>query len=130
MATFVGAEYIIANVLIALKRRKNKATISRSELNDFCIYIQKMSIEKDLDVIFLISQDQLDLALFDFSNYFEYSESGNIICINKNKQITDLASRFVGYLPWNVLAFLVEMTDEFAKQSMMRDENMSDEKRI
>ena len=77
-----------------------------------------MSIEKDLDVIFLISQDQLDLALFDFSDYFEYSESGNIICINKNKQITDLASRFVGYLPWNVLTFLVEVADEFAKQSI------------
>lgn len=117
MVTFVGAEYIIANVLIALKRRKNKAIISLSELNEFGIYIKKKSIESDLDAVFLVSQDQLNLALFDFSDYFEYIESGKIICINKNKQIIDLASRFVGYLPWDVLAFLVETTDEFAKQS-------------
>lgn len=46
MVTFVGAEYIIANVLIALKRRKNKAIISLSELNEFGIYIKKKVYRK------------------------------------------------------------------------------------
>lgn len=117
MVTFVGAEYIIANSLIALKRKKNRTTISLSELNELGIYMQRMSIEKDLDAVFLVSQDQLATALFDFSDYFEYNESDKTICIKKSKQITDLASRFVGYLPWDVLAFLVEATDEFVNQT-------------
>lgn len=117
MVTFVGAEYIIANSLIALKRKKNRTTISFSELNDLGIYIKKMSIEKDMDAVFLVSQDQLTSALFDFSDYFDYNENDKTICIKNSKQINDLASRFVGYLPWDVLAFLVETTDEFAKQS-------------
>lgn len=117
MVTFVGAEYIIANSLIALKRKKNRATISLSELNDLGILMQKMSIEKDLDAVFLVSQDQLTSALFDFSDYFDYNESEKTICIKKSKQVTDLASRFVGYLPWDVLSFLVEATNEFANQS-------------
>lgn len=115
MIPFVGAEYIIANSLIALKR-KNRDTISLSELNELGVYIQKMTIEKDIDVVFLVSQDQLATALFDFSDYFEYNESAKTVCIKKSKQIADLASRFVGYLPWDVLAFLVEATNEFANQ--------------
>ena len=117
MVTFVGAEYIIANSLIALNRKKNRTTISLSELNDLGILMQKRSIEKDLDAVFLVSQDQLASALFDFSDYFDYNEGEQTICIKKSKQITDLASRFVGYLPWDVLSFLVQTTDEFANQS-------------
>lgn len=117
MVTFVGAEYIIANSLIALKKRKNRSTISFSELSDLGIYIQKMSIEKDLDAVFLTSQDQYTSALFDFSDYFDYNEVEQTICIKQTKQITDLASRFVGYLPWEVLAFLVETTNDFAQRA-------------
>ena len=117
MVTFVSAEYIIANSLIALKRKKNRTTISLSELNELGIYMQKMCIEQDLDAVFLVSQDQLTTALFDFSDYFDYNENDKTICIKKSKKITDLASRFVGYLPWDVLAFLVQTTDDFANQS-------------
>lgn len=46
MVTFVGAEYIIANVLIALKRKKNRTTISLSELNELGIYICKKCLSK------------------------------------------------------------------------------------
>lgn len=37
MITFVGAEYIIANLMIAL----NKTSISFNELSDLDIYLQK-----------------------------------------------------------------------------------------
>jgi len=59
MVTFVGAEYIIANSLIALKKTKNRTNISLSELNQLGIYIQQMSIENDVDAVFLVSQDQV-----------------------------------------------------------------------
>lgn len=116
MVTFVGAEYIIANSLIALKKRKNRSNISLSELSDLGIFIQKRSVQKDVDAVFLISQDQMASALYDFSDYFGYDEVNKTVFIKQTKQITDLASRFVGYLPWDVLSFLVEVTNEFAQK--------------
>ena len=56
-------------------------------------------------------------ALFDFSDYFEYSEMDRSICIKRTKRVNYLASRFVGYLPWDVLSFLVETTNEFAHKA-------------
>lgn len=117
MFTFVGAEYIIANSLIALKKTKNRTKISLSELNQLGIYIQQMSIEEEVDAVFLVSQDQLTSAVFDFSDYFEYNAADKTICIKQTKQITDLASRFVGYLPWDVIAFLVKTTNDFVTKS-------------
>ncbi|MDE7446791.1 MAG: hypothetical protein K2N15_13980 [Lachnospiraceae bacterium] len=117
MVTFVGAEYIIANSLIALKKAKNRTNISLGELNQLGIYIQQMSIENDVDAVFLVSQDQVTTAVYDFGDYFEYNAVEKLICIKQTKQITDLASRFVGYLPWEIMAFLVKTTNEFVKKS-------------
>lgn len=116
MFTYVGAEYVIANFLIALKKAKNKSAISLGEVNSLGMYIQQMSTETDVDAVFLISQDQITTAMYDFSDYFEYNEIDKTICIKQTKQVTDLASRFVGYLPWEVMSFLVKTTDEFVKE--------------
>lgn len=117
MVTFVGAEYIIANLLIAMKKTQNRSNISLGELNKLGIYLQKMSVEKDVDAVFLISQDQLTSAIYDFGDYFEYNETDKTVCVKQTKQIADLASRFVGYLPWDVISFLVKTTNEFAQQA-------------
>lgn len=112
MATFVGAEYIIANLLIAMKKKHNRDSISLEELSSAGVYIQKQSLKKDIDAIFLSSTDQLSTALFDFSDYFEYDAMRQEIFVVKTKKITDLESRFIGYLPFNVLIFLVEVANE------------------
>ena len=112
MATFVGAEYIIANLLIAVKKKHNRDSISLGELSSAGVYIQRQSLEKDIDAIFLSSTDQLSTAIFDFSDYFEYDSNRQEIFIVKTKKISDLESRFIGYLPFNVLAFLVEAANE------------------
>lgn len=114
--TYVGAEYIIANLLIALKRRKNRLFTSLGELMDLGSYIQQMSIEKDINAAFLISSDQIENATNGFSDYFEYSRVNNTICIKQQHCVKDLESKFVGYLPWEVTAFLVTTIDEFVKQ--------------
>lgn len=54
MATFVGAEYIIANLLIAMKKNHNRDSISLEELSSAGVYIQRQSLEKDIDAIFFI----------------------------------------------------------------------------
>ena len=117
MATFVGAEYIIANVLIALKKANKKEVISLDELSQAGIYIQKMCMQDDIDAIFLSSSEQVANALYDFSDYFEYDDANNSIYIVKTKNIDDLESRFMGYLPFEVLSFLVNVSMEFVKQS-------------
>ncbi len=118
MATFVGAEYIIANLLIAMKKKKNRESISLEELSSAGVYIQKLSLEKNIDAIFLSSTDQLSTAIFDFSDYFEYDANNQEIHIVKTKKISDLESRFIGYLPFSVLVFLVEAANEAVCQEV------------
>ena len=125
MFTFVGAEYIIANSLISLKKAKNQTNVSLSELNKLGFYIQQMSTKKEVDAVFLISQDQMVTAACDFPDYFEYNAAEKTICVKQTKQIADLASRFVGYLPWNVTAFLVKTTNEFVQSSSQADRQRS-----
>lgn len=118
MATFVGAEYIIANVLIALKKFGKRDTVTLDELSEAGIFIQKNSLtDNGVDAIFLSSSEQVVTALYDFSDYFEYDRNTNSICIVKTKDIRDLESRFIGYLPFNVLSFLVDVTTKFVQQS-------------
>lgn len=117
MATFVGAEYIIANVLIALKKANKKEVISLDELSQAGIYIQKMCMQDDIDAIFLSSSEQVANALYDFSDYFEYDKDSNSIKVVKTKNIDDLESRFLGYLPFNVLSFLVKMSLQFVNSN-------------
>lgn len=116
MATFVGAEYIIANLLIALKKINKRDTVTLDELSEAGIYIQKQSISENINAIFLSSSEQVASAIYDFSDYFEFDRETNSIRIVKTKKIEDLESRFIGYLPFSVLSFLVNMSMEFAKQ--------------
>lgn len=56
-------------------------------------------------------------ALYDFSDYFEYDKDSNSIKVVKTKNIDDLESRFLGYLPFNVLSFLVKMSLQFVNSN-------------
>ncbi len=118
MATFVGAEYIIANILIALKKLSKRDFVTLDELSEAGIYIQKQSlINEEIDAIFLSSSDQVASAIYDFSDYFEYDKENNSINIVKTKKLEDLESRFIGYLPFAVLNFLVKTSMEFVQKS-------------
>ena len=89
MVTFVGAEYIIANVLIALKKINKKDMITLDELSEAGIYIKKHSLSNnEIDAIFLSSSEQVATALYDFSDYFEYDRKNKSIRIVKTKNIS------------------------------------------
>ena len=118
MATIVGAEYIIANILIALKRLNKKESITLDELSKAGIYIQKQSlVDEEIDAIFLSSSQQVVTALYDFSDYFEYDQSKDSINIVNTKNIDDLEIRFIGYLPLKILQFLVNKSIEYVKNN-------------
>ncbi len=109
MNTFVGAEYVMANTLIALKR-KGINFITFEKLREIGFKIQTSFNEQGLDAIIMTSGDSISAAIFDFSDYFHYKEiNGNpAIEIQKDTTITDLENRFVGYLPVNVLGVLLD----------------------
>ena len=104
MNTFVGAEYVMANALIALKR-KGTDFITFERLREIGFKIQTSFNEQ-----VLTSGDSISAAIFDFSDYFQYKEMDGVpaIEIHKDITITDLENRFVGYLPVDVLGVLLK----------------------
>lgn len=114
MTTFVGAEYVIASMLIGMKK-KGIDIISLSELSNYGICVQTLSNEKDVDAVFLTSKPQIFNAIFDFSDYFEceYDEEDKIqgIRIESSKTIEELEKRFVGFLPQRIFELLCIAVD-------------------
>ena len=108
MNTFVGAEYVIADSLIALKK-KGIDYITFSKLREIGFEIQNLCNTNGVDAIILTFGDSISSAIYDFSDYFQYREVNGepAILIQKNTTIIDLQKRFVGYLPIDVLSILV-----------------------
>lgn len=111
MTNFVGAEYVIATMLIG-KARSGVSSVSINELSKYGIHIQHMANSEDLDAVFLTSKSQLFNAIYDFSDYFSYKldSEGNLseIYLNSSKDISDLEFRFLGYIPQKILDILME----------------------
>lgn len=106
MTNFVGAEYVIAVMLIW----KAGASVSISELSRYRVYIQRMANSQKLDTVFLMSKSQVFNALHNFSDYFSYKSDskGNLsqICLNSSKDVSNLEYRFIGYIPQKILDIL------------------------
>ena len=100
MDIFVGAEYVIANALIALSRQ-GVNEISFAKLRRIGWKLQELCNESRISAIILTSGNSLKDAVYDFSDYFEYDmdEKTPIIRIKKEVPITDLENRFVYCLP-------------------------------
>ena len=116
MTRFVGAEYVVANLLIEEKKKGN-SFVSFDKLGKYGIYVQEKSLMKNIDVIFLTSRPQFWETIYDFSDYFECKkdESGNVIGISliSSKDIDDLQYRFIYYLPADISKFLEESVLDF-----------------
>lgn len=116
MTKFVGAEYLIASMLIE-KKKHGINCVTLDELGRCGVYIQQMSVEQKINAVFLTSRPQFYNAIFDFSDYFECTfDSDNQltgITIQQSKSIDDLEYRFVGRLPKAIFDFLLQITKEY-----------------
>ncbi|MCI7349681.1 MAG: hypothetical protein MSH60_02890 [Ruminococcus sp.] len=114
MTSFVGAEYVIATMLIE-KAKKGISHVSIDELGKYGICVQHTANSENLDAVFLTSKYQLFNAIYDFSDYFscEFDASGNLseIYLNSSKNITDLEFRFIGYLSDDIYKLLIRVVD-------------------
>lgn len=114
MTEFVGAEYLIARMLI----EKHEREISTAELNRLGICVRRRSIEERVGAVFLTSREEVYSAIFDYSDYFQcvYDDDNKLsgIRINENKNADDLKIKFIKYLPDTIMKLLDEAIREIA----------------
>ena len=112
MDVFVGAEYIIANALIVLHRRKGREYITFGELRSIGVKVQEYCNENGVEAVILTSGYNISNAIYNFSDYFEYiapvlPEDEPKIRIRKGTPISSVKQRFMGYLPLEVVWVLM-----------------------
>lgn len=114
MTEFIGAEYLIARMLM----ENNEKEISIAELNRLGICVRRLSIEEGVGAVFLTSRDEVYSAVYDYSDYFQcnYDVDGKMIGIkiNKEKNIEDLNTRFIKCLPDQIIQLLNKAMKEIA----------------
>lgn len=116
MDVSVGAEYVIANALIFLSRL-GEDRISFDQIRSLGWNIQERCNEEGVDAIILTSGIDVQAAVYDFSDYFEYINDGKpMICVKKNVPIQSLKNRFVYYLPKSVETIITEVATAFLKK--------------
>lgn len=117
MTNFVGAEYVIATMLME-KAKTGKKFVSIEDLSSYGIHVQRMANNQNIDAVFLTSKSQLFSAIYDFSDYFtcNFDSNGDLesITLEHSKDISDLEYRFMGYLPKKIFEILVEAAKEIA----------------
>lgn len=113
----VGAEYVIANALIFLGQQ-NGGCVSFDLIRSLGWNIQERCNEAGVDAIILTSGLDVQAAVYDFSDYFEYVNNGTpMISVKKDVPIESLKNRFVYYLPQNVAGLIETVTLTFLKKA-------------
>lgn len=109
----VGAEYVIANALIFLSRL-GKGCVSFDQIRSLGWNIQERCNEAGVDAIILTSGIDVQAAVYDFSDYFEYINGGKpMISVKKDVPIESLKDRFVYYLPQTVASVIEDAMSVF-----------------
>lgn len=101
MTTFIGPEFFIGNVLIALHRR-DIPCISLADLRLVGRKFQDFCNREDVDAVTVLSGDYLERALYENSDLFELLPN-NLLRVKPGVAIGTLKRRFMGYLPLEVV---------------------------
>lgn len=120
MDTFVSAEYIIANALIALAK-EGKDCISFCNLREVGRRFQLYCNENNIHAVIQVYGDCIQRVLFECPEYFDCVESDGtlrepMVHIRNGVSIAALQQRFCGYLPLNVLTPLVSAMPEIVSR--------------
>ncbi|MBE5821178.1 MAG: hypothetical protein E7311_01140 [Clostridiales bacterium] len=119
MATFIGAEYVIANLFIEKSKRKLPQEVSIKEINVFSNYLQKKANSSNIDAIFLTSYYQICNSIYNYPEYFIFDKKKEIIYLKKGCDNNSLESRFYGYLSLEVLKFMTLETIDFLDNNLI-----------
>ena len=108
MTTFVGIEYVIGNSFIYLTEER---FITLKALYEYCEKLQAYWNSNSIDA--LISGEVIS-TLYNFYDYFEFSEKAGIILLKPEISDQILKQRFIGYLPINILLSFKEVAKELS----------------
>ena len=120
MPTFVGAEYLIANMLVSKARNRKMpcaSYVSVEELTLCGVRVRHLSSERGIDAVFLTFLPNIYDAIYDFTDYFSCDyEGGRLtgITINSEKRVEDLEARFMGRIPEEIVKILDRAIKELA----------------
>lgn len=126
MTTFVGAEYIIGNVLIAQKKRNFNA-VTFEQVRTVGRKLQEYCNNVGIDAVFVTSGDNISIAIDEFPEYFEMVKirTDHVVQVKPNILISQLESRFVGYLPLEVLTVMAEKISILLTLPMAKDKDIT-----
>ena len=110
MTSFVGAEYVIAGMLIQ-KIKLGQNFLPVEELSRYGINLQNKANARNIDIVFLTAKEQINNAIHNYSDYFNCSydtyNQVKYIMLDNSKDISDLEYHFMAYLPKTVLELIV-----------------------
>ena len=111
MTTFIGAEYIIAYTLIT-KIQSGFDTATFQEVRDFGTKLQNELNKNNIDAV-VISHSLPDV-IEQFSEYFDIVVLNNCSYIKckRGVYLSQLESRFLGYLPLNILSIVDDIIND------------------
>ena len=109
MTTYVGAEYVIANALIAASE-KGQDCISFSQIEDIGQKTQRECDKMKIDTRVYTSERAIITAIDEYPNYFEYVEveKNPMVRMKKEASVSQLQEQFGAYLPPKIMKTLVK----------------------
>lgn len=114
----IGAEYIIANALIALNNRKDGlGRVSFEKIREIGDGVQQSCNENGIDVIVDSFGKDIVEAVVGFSKYFEFTHpisegAAPLIKLNNRMNLDSLKQRFINYLPPDINEIIATETEK------------------
>lgn len=110
MCFYIGIEDLAANALIELMKKSGRNYITYDELENYGAYVVELLSQKGEKAVLILSRDNTNDLLRDYSEFFEEKEfeNGLGIELKKEKRVEDLIVQFRGYLALDVLLALVD----------------------
>lgn len=110
MCTFVKMEYLVACALVELYEKKNISRISLDDIRKYGIKVEEQLISKNIQAIFLYSNNYTKQFLHDYSDFFE--EKDNYISMKDGVTVESIKEHILSYLSIDMLIAL------FSKSAM------------
>lgn len=111
MCKILGVEDVIANALIELIDKKNTSRVSMRQLSSYGTAVVRWLNQKQEEAVLLLSKDHTDQAIFNYSEFFEFTRENNedYICLKNGKTTDELRRYFRAYITVDMLlAFIAE----------------------
>ena len=105
MCYYIGIEDLAANALIEKLRKDNSRFITYRDIENYGVKVVELLNEKNEKAVLILSRQETNAMLRDYSDYFEEKEDRGLkgIELKDTVSLEQLISKFRGYLPLDIL---------------------------